>query len=836
MIKLIVKAPINDQEKKDFAYEFDQPVITIGRLKENDIPLPLSTISGFHAQILKENDQYYLMDRGSINGTFLNEQRLVAGERKLVRDGDVIRIQTFEIYFSSGMSAVNIESGATVQIARQMVMEVLGAWESKGQEKPRMIVMGGPDNGKQYELTEQKSLIIGREVTSDIQIDHPSVSRKHAEISFTWSGAFIKDLNSSNGVFVNDQRIAGSQKLHDRDMIRAGQQNSDQAIHLVFSDPAEALISKMDDRAFTDSNPPAPLVAERASETAVEPIQPDGSSAMPPPPEAYLEPQPVMASQPAYTTGVPKPSTFPTIALVIVALVIVLVLAGLGYFLFLQPAKMTVDSVEPSQGFSGQTVLVSGKDLDSNEVKSVQIYQEPAPIMQRQEHQVVVRIPEFRNINSLVNTEIVVEGKKSVIGRLPFRLITEPSLRSVSPDSGAPGSQVHILLAGPVQGTKVYFGDQEASTQPSTGSDIVAIVPTPMLPIPPEGLPTTITVKSYGSPIKNNLQFKMIPQAVAESDRFQLTFSAKPYTSSLGFNEYAVETNLGPLLILVSHDQYASSQERAENTSRALNDAASIFQSDPNERVDLEKNGDTWQIVAKGAADERVLLRVFPEDALAYGKINARVVSVDELAQWWQMLLDAYYKVFVQVADPAESGILATGGTIFQQIYSFYPVAQGTQKYFKRDLPTALASDQKTRLLALSLTLPERVATVEGSWAGLMSNKLYSNISEENLEIILTLRQNDNGNISGNAEVNWKIVMGEGTGGFQNVAVKKLGIFGLSGRFDRTKAYPVEFSFVEKDGRRLNFVGKLEGDILGGSFVVGANGEEGTWTVRLKKG
>ena len=54
MIKLIVKANTPEGEAKEYNYEFDQPVVTLGRLKENDISLPVSTVSGFHAQLLKE--------------------------------------------------------------------------------------------------------------------------------------------------------------------------------------------------------------------------------------------------------------------------------------------------------------------------------------------------------------------------------------------------------------------------------------------------------------------------------------------------------------------------------------------------------------------------------------------------------------------------------------------------------------------------------------------------------------------------------------------------------------------------------------------------------------
>ena len=111
MMKLIVKAQV-EKESKDFSYNFDQPVVTLGRLKENDIQLPLSTVSGYHAPILQDGQNYYLVDRGSNNGTSLNGQKIPSGEKKLLNDGDVIRIQTFEIYFSSGaMMTTSVNAG-----------------------------------------------------------------------------------------------------------------------------------------------------------------------------------------------------------------------------------------------------------------------------------------------------------------------------------------------------------------------------------------------------------------------------------------------------------------------------------------------------------------------------------------------------------------------------------------------------------------------------------------------------------------------------------------------------------------------------------------------------
>lgn len=69
---------------------------------------------------------------------------------------------------------------------------------------------------------EHGSLTIGRADTSDIQLASNSVSRSHARI-FTESGrCFVADLKSSNGVFVDGNRIFGTQEVVAGSQIRIG--------------------------------------------------------------------------------------------------------------------------------------------------------------------------------------------------------------------------------------------------------------------------------------------------------------------------------------------------------------------------------------------------------------------------------------------------------------------------------------------------------------------------------------------------------------------------------------------------------------------------------------
>ena len=66
---------------------------------------------------------------------------------------------------------------------------------------------------------------IGRDISNDIVINDAAASRRHAELYFDAVTELLRlnDLNSSNGTYVNRQKISGYYRLHDGDVIRIGQ-------------------------------------------------------------------------------------------------------------------------------------------------------------------------------------------------------------------------------------------------------------------------------------------------------------------------------------------------------------------------------------------------------------------------------------------------------------------------------------------------------------------------------------------------------------------------------------------------------------------------------------
>jgi hypothetical protein len=86
----------------------------------------------------------------------------------------------------------------------------------------RLIVRRGPQPNQIYELN--KGIItLGRDITNDIVINDPEVSRHHCRLTQGGGGYTIEDLGSTNGTFVNGQRLSGPRPMTHGDMVGLGE-------------------------------------------------------------------------------------------------------------------------------------------------------------------------------------------------------------------------------------------------------------------------------------------------------------------------------------------------------------------------------------------------------------------------------------------------------------------------------------------------------------------------------------------------------------------------------------------------------------------------------------
>jgi len=83
-----------------------------------------------------------------------------------------------------------------------------------------LLVLQGPDKGRRFELPDQAALI-GRESRA-LPLSDQTTSRRHAELRPEGADWILRDLGSSNGTYVNGQRVERQVTLKMGDQIRVG--------------------------------------------------------------------------------------------------------------------------------------------------------------------------------------------------------------------------------------------------------------------------------------------------------------------------------------------------------------------------------------------------------------------------------------------------------------------------------------------------------------------------------------------------------------------------------------------------------------------------------------
>ncbi|HEX7480777.1 MAG TPA: GGDEF domain-containing protein [Polyangiales bacterium] len=90
---------------------------------------------------------------------------------------------------------------------------------TSGRKRAQLIVVAGANVGEMYDL--KGTLIIGRGREADIRLQGDGISRKHARLRLSGESAVLEDLGSTNGSFVNGEKISTCE-LQDGDKIQVG--------------------------------------------------------------------------------------------------------------------------------------------------------------------------------------------------------------------------------------------------------------------------------------------------------------------------------------------------------------------------------------------------------------------------------------------------------------------------------------------------------------------------------------------------------------------------------------------------------------------------------------
>jgi ABC-type multidrug transport system ATPase subunit len=154
--------------------------LTLGRAPSNDIVLTSRFVSGRHARIEPAGATYAIVDVGSTNGILAEGKRLDTNALLTLADGDVLRIGDPA---TGNFVTLTYRNPAAARVAQAAT-----------------VVRSYPLDPRDPQIT------IGRE-GSDIVLENPQVSRNHAAIDRAGDKHVLHDAGSTNGTFVNGQRI-----------------------------------------------------------------------------------------------------------------------------------------------------------------------------------------------------------------------------------------------------------------------------------------------------------------------------------------------------------------------------------------------------------------------------------------------------------------------------------------------------------------------------------------------------------------------------------------------------------------------------------------------------
>ena len=191
------------------------------------------------------------------------------------------------------------------------------------------------------EISVERDMLVGRHQDAEILLQSTDISRKHAALLFRNDHIWVKDLKSTNGTFVNGERVEQEQEieLHDGDMLQFAS-----FIFMVLApERYKADLPEIEVQPVTTvpHDQGMPSIAERAAETGItRDGMPQQVSIPKPAPipenvqvEAVAEPKPVPMQEPVSRVAQEKEQQ-KNASVGLISIIILVILAVIAWLFF----------------------------------------------------------------------------------------------------------------------------------------------------------------------------------------------------------------------------------------------------------------------------------------------------------------------------------------------------------------------------------------------------------------------------------------------------------------------------------------------------------------------
>ena len=191
------------------------------------------------------------------------------------------------------------------------------------------------------EISVERDMLVGRHQDAEILLQSTDISRKHAALLFRDDHIWVKDLKSTNGTFVNGERVEQEQEieLHDGDML----QFASFMFMILAPERYKADLPEIDVEPVTTvpHDQGMPSIAERAAETGItRDGMPQQVSIPKPAPipenvqvEAVAEPKPMPMQEPVSRVAQEKEQQ-KNASVGLISIIILVILAVIAWLFF----------------------------------------------------------------------------------------------------------------------------------------------------------------------------------------------------------------------------------------------------------------------------------------------------------------------------------------------------------------------------------------------------------------------------------------------------------------------------------------------------------------------
>lgn len=277
-----MKLIIEDDEGRKTVIPVVRDEITIGRNDANIVRLTEKNVSRKHGRLLRDQGHFYIEDLDSFTGIRVNGEKIKG--RHLVREGDLIQISEYDLSLQASPdekpppeeakpASLGDDDDEATLVRKKMQEAVTGPHpkvedeptvkgppsdvpktdpdpdaETKARknaetatirlsdlktedgatpvqdvpeaQRPKLVGISGTFRNKELVL-DRTPIRIGRNEENDIEIDHPSISRKHCRLHLEGGTWKVMDAESKNGVRVNGEPYAAIGLRHN-DVVEIG--------------------------------------------------------------------------------------------------------------------------------------------------------------------------------------------------------------------------------------------------------------------------------------------------------------------------------------------------------------------------------------------------------------------------------------------------------------------------------------------------------------------------------------------------------------------------------------------------------------------------------------